>query len=406
MINKRRRIALVAPGLQYGGGVPSMTAFLHRVIQAQANYEVDLFSLAMSARDGNSVQLTVPQSWFKGVSYQSGEWRGWPVTFVGAIGSELETQRMKPRAILDRLLSRYDLVQIVAGTPAWGLAVSQVTTPRCLYVATTIAEERRSVLRQVTGWRCVWSQLMTSWNVRLEPKSLQTMDHVFSLSPYTKQQMDRFVAEEKHSLAYPGIDTTVFFPAEIYAADGPLISVGRFNDPRKNFPLLLAAYRDVRQNCSASPPLLLVGTPPATSDWKLAELWGLTPHIQVVGEKSPIELADLYRQASLFVLASDEEGLGIVILEAMACGLPVVSTRSGGPESCVQDGITGYLTPIRDAEIMTKSILSLINEPERRRKFGAAGQGAVEQTYSLEAAGAIFLSVYDHLLTQSARGSN
>lgn len=378
-----------------------MTSFLYQALHQQCGYEVYLFSLAMSARDDNSVQLTVPQSWSKGVSLCVGSWRGWPVTFVGAMGSELEPQRMRPRAILDRLLSRYDLVQVVAGTPAWGLVVSQVARPRCLYVATTIAEDRRSFLRQVKGWRSVWYHVMTVWNARLEREALKTMDHVFSLSPYTRRQLDGFVAEDKHSLAYPGIDTTVFFPAEIYAVEGPLISVGRFSDPRKNFPLLLAVYRDIRQECPASPHLLLVGTPPTENDWKQAELWGLTPYIHAVGEKSAAELATLYRQASLFVLSSDEEGLGIVILEAMACGLPVVSTRSGGPESCVQYGVTGYLTPVGDARTMAVKILSLLSKPEQRRQFGVAGQRAVKQAYSLEAAGATFLSVYDRLLNES-----
>ena len=76
-----------------------------------------------------------------------------------------------------------------------------------------------------------------------------------------------------------------------------------------------------------------------------------------VPEPGPLgddELVELYRGAALLALSSDEEGLGLVILEAMASGIPVVSTACGGPQTSVVDGETGFLTPVGDAAAPTR----------------------------------------------------
>jgi glycosyltransferase involved in cell wall biosynthesis len=67
----------------------------------------------------------------------------------------------------------------------------------------------------------------------------------------------------------------------------------------------------------------------------------------------------LYQEAKCFVLPSYEEGFGMVILEAMACGIPVVSTRCGGPNDIVLDGENGYLVDIGDVNAMAEKILAL-----------------------------------------------
>jgi glycosyltransferase involved in cell wall biosynthesis len=110
----------------------------------------------------------------------------------------------------------------------------------------------------------------------------------------------------------------------------------------------------------------------------------------------------VYRQASLFVLSSNEEGLGIVILEAMASGLPVVGTRCGGPETCVVEGETGYLVPVGDAEALARSMQVLLEDRALGQQMGKAGRMLVESRFSIEAAGRPFLEVYDRLLSERA----
>jgi glycosyltransferase involved in cell wall biosynthesis len=114
------------------------------------------------------------------------------------------------------------------------------------------------------------------------------------------------------------------------------------------------------------------------------------------------ELVDLYRHASLYVVSSDEEGLGLTILEAMACGRPVVSTRCGGPATTVVDGDTGRLVPVGNASALAEAMRSVLSDPDAADRMGARGRERVEQHFSAAATGQRFLDVYDQLLRSQA----
>ena len=396
------RIAVVAPGLQYGGGVPTVALFLYRLLESTGRYEPSLVSLAMAARDPFSVRLLAPSSWRRGVQVATGTWSGLSVTHVGALLSEFEFQRFCPRRALTEFLQSFDLIQVVAGTPAMGKTVARMQVPTCLFVATTIRRERASLLAETSGVRDLWLRVMTGINALSERRALRLVDHVFALSEYTRSQLSPMVPGGKLSLGWPGIDTDLYHPAAKSPDDGYILSVGRHSDPRKNVQLLLQAYGRLRQRLPNAPRLLLVGDRPCPADWALAFQWGIADHIDVRVKATPEALPSLYRQASVFVLPSNEEGLGIVILEAMASGLPVVSTRCGGPETCVVEGETGYLTPVGDAEALAHRMQMLLEDRALGQRMGKAGRMLVESRFSIEAAGRPFLEVYDRLLGERA----
>src|SRR5262249_4564709 len=87
-------------------------------------------------------------------------------------------------------------------------------------------------------------------------------------------------------------------------------------------------------------------------------------------------LVALYQRAAVFALSSDEEGFGMVVLEAMACGIPVVSTSSGGPDSIVRDGLDGFLVPVGDAAALSDRLERLIVDDVLNRRRGAAPRTA------------------------------
>lgn len=393
-----RRVALVVPGLQYGGGVPTVALFLHRLLEGTGRYEPALVSLSTAASDPLSVGLRDPSSWRRGVQTRKGGWRGLPVTYVGAFLAELEFQRFRPRRALTGLLGAFDLVQMVSGTPAMGMAVAGVQKPRCLFAATTIRRERASLLAATSGARGLWLRLMTAANAASERRALEQMDHVFALSEYTLAQLAAMAPGCSLSLGWPGVDIDRYRPAEPPPADGFILSVGRWGDPRKNARLLLEAYGRLRERLPDAPRLVLAGEQPRPADWAEAERWGLAGHVDMRTDVAPEALPELYRQALLFVLPSNEEGLGIVLLEAMASGLPVVSTRCGGPETCVVEGETGHLTPVGDAGALAAAMERLLAGAALRERLGQAGRRLVESRFSIQAAGEPFLAVYDRLL--------
>ena len=115
-----KRVALVVPGFEEPGGVPEVARFLAAAMRESGRYAPHFVSIPMSSSDPGSVSLRAPSSWFRGIRVQRDDWRGESLLRVGTYVSELEFQRYRPRRVLTELLSNFDLVQIVAGSPAWG----------------------------------------------------------------------------------------------------------------------------------------------------------------------------------------------------------------------------------------------------------------------------------------------
>lgn len=86
----------------------------------------------------------------------------------------------------------------------------------------------------------------------------------------------------------------------------------------------------------------------------------------------------------IFVMCSVTEGLGTSLLDAMACGKPVVATRTGGIPEVVDDGVTGVLAPVRDAHALAEAIVGLLKDSERRAQMGEAGLARVRERFTVE----------------------
>jgi glycosyltransferase involved in cell wall biosynthesis len=242
---------------------------------------------------------------------------------------------------------------------------------------------------------------MTKLNAKIEIKALTTADHVFAESEYTKKLLQPIVSAPRLSVAIPGVDTSLFHPSlhEGNTKGDYILSVGRFADPRKNVRLLFAAYHQLRKRLLNAPRLVLAGkTAPTKADWQFAVDLGIAAWIDVRNNIDITELARLYRCAQLFVLSSNEEGLGMVILEAMASGLPVVSTRSGGPETAVTEEENGFLTPLGNPEILADRMYLILTNSEVRLALGMAGRRTAELRFSLDVAGQKYLKIYDGLV--------
>jgi D-inositol-3-phosphate glycosyltransferase len=389
------RVAIVAHDLADRGGISTAAEFLYGVLRGSGRYEPQLISLATSASDACSVRLRSPSSWLRGVQVRTRQERRIADLHVGAYAVELEFQRYRPRPELTRLLQTFDLVQFVVGAPPWACSAGHVARPRLLWTATTVRADRQSRLTRLGGARRLWTEAMTAISAQLENRALRDADTVFALSEYTMAAVAGRVPSERLRLAVCGVDTNLFSPGPSSHASY-ILCVGRLNDPRKNISLLLRAFAGVASRCEGM-HLVLAGEPPSRDDQAQIGAFGLHDRIKVVGRVPLDELRRLYRQAAIFVLPSDEEGLGIVALEAMASGLPVISTRNGGAETAVRDGETGLLTPVGDPGALARAIEQLWSDPLRRLAMGETGRRRAEKVFSIAAAGSIFLERYDAL---------
>lgn len=397
----QKSVCVVVPDIvAEGGGVRVLADFVFNTLRRSGRYRPTLVSLAISSRDEASLRLLSPGSWRGGARAVSREWRGETHLHVGCHIAELEFQRYRPRAVLTDILNQYDVVHVVAGAPAWALVAKGCKGVVVLHAATLAASERALVRRYAfPRWR-YWMTRVTS---RLDSAALRHVRLTFVINRWMEEAVGRVAGPSKVVFALPGVDTDHFRPGP-YAEGGHILSVGRFSDPRKDVRTLFRAYAHLRRATADAPKLLLAGlTMPAREDWEFAESLNVAGFVETREGVSHGALADLYRGACMFTLSSVEEGLGLPVMEAMASGLPVISTRCGGPETVVADGETGYLTPVMDAEAMAEKMRSLLADADLRKRMGERARRIAEETFSLETAGRVILEKYDELLSGAGR---
>lgn len=138
-----------------------------------------------------------------------------------------------------------------------------------------------------------------------------------------------------------------------------IVTVGRMKS-QKNHPMLLRAFAALRTPRAA---LMIVGEGPGESELRrLAVELGIANRVVLAGYHS--DPTPFYRTADLFVLSSDYEGFGNVIVEALTCGTPVVSTESSGPAEILEGGRWGDLVPSGDVSAMTAAIDRALARPK------------------------------------------
>ncbi len=125
----------------------------------------------------------------------------------------------------------------------------------------------------------------------------------------------------------------------------------------------------------------------------------LRDKLRYIGFREDIEM--VYAAADVVVCPSEFESYGKANLEAMACGLPVVSGRRGGPAETVADGVTGYLVESGDAGALAARARRLLGDAELREMMGKAGRRHVETGFSLAAATAAYQRIFDEILQLS-----
>jgi glycosyltransferase involved in cell wall biosynthesis len=194
-------------------------------------------------------------------------------------------------------------------------------------------------------------------------------------------------------LIHHGVEVDRFVPApRAGGAPVEIVSVGRLVE-KKGFPDLLRACQVLKQTWAGAPSpfrLRIYGDGPLREELTaLREELGLQEEIDLVGERDGEDVLRAYQRADLFALTpcvtadGDRDGVPNVIVEAMACGLPVVTTDAGGVAEVVQHGVNGLVAPPRDVGTVARYLAELATEPNRRRALGDAGRRMVEERFDV-----------------------
>ncbi len=259
------------------------------------------------------------------------------------------------------------------------------------------------------------------YRIKGERQVLQAADRIIAATPAEfAQLLWLYRAEEKKiEIIPPGVDLCRFYPiptdeAREYIGVPPcgrmLLFVGRI-EPLKGLDVLLEAICIMQQDKAMQQMpfcLAVIGGGPdeniqADDNLEMARIraltdkFGLHDLVTFLGKKSQDSLPYYYSAAEAVVVPSHYESFGMVALEAMACGTPVVASQVGGLAFLVQDGVTGYTVPVDEPAELARRLAAILQDAGLRQQMGQQA-ARLAQDYAWDKIAARLLPVYDGLL--------
>lgn len=244
----------------------------------------------------------------------------------------------------------------------------------------------------------------------LLPRLLRRADAVVASSPSVETHV-RPHAGDKTFLVTPGVDNALFAPAPAGVSADPageppptLLYAGRIevSSAWKGIDVLIDAFSQVVRELPSA-RLVLVGEGDAVEQHRArVKALGLSGNVTFPGKLTGTALAERFQRATVVVLPSTTaaESFGMTLIEAMACGVPVVASNVGGIPFVVDDGRDGLLVPPADAGALAAACLRILRDPQLAAALGRSGHGKVTERYlwpgRIDSYAAIFETLLDH----------
>jgi glycosyltransferase involved in cell wall biosynthesis len=288
---------------------------------------------------------------------------------------ELLTYTWRGLLLCRRLLRRhrYDLSFAFAGVPAGAISYALKTIARLPYLISLQGPD-------VPGFEARYNYLYPA----LKPILRRIWSGAAVVTASSKEHQ-RLAHQTMPDLEIPvipnGVDTRTFRPANgpRRAPEVNIVCVGRLIE-RKGQHHLLRAFADAHAQCNSPITLTLVGTGDAEDSLHcVANDLGVADAVTFTGFVPRNDMPAVYRQADIFVLPSQNEGMSIALLEAMASGLPVVVTdTAGGTAELVEHEVNGYVVPWADVLALTRALAMLVHDKEGRFHMGCNSRRMVK----------------------------
>lgn len=184
----------------------------------------------------------------------------------------------------------------------------------------------------------------------------------------------------------PAVDPLTFEPLAGHAASGAavhVVGVGSLTWT-KDYEHALRSVR-VAVDSGADVRFDIIGDGPDRQHLEFAiDDLDLAGRVRLLGKLTPDDIARRLRQADVFLHTSSSEGISNAVLEAMATGLPIVTTEAGGMREAVRDGVDGLVVRVRDTEATADALVSLSADRELRARMGAAGRQRILDEFGLD----------------------
>lgn len=313
---------------------------------------------------------------------------GFRALFVGCWLPELEVTYTLPSRRWSKIIQSFDRHVAVGGTSMIAHPLAALGLPYLLWCASDVAGDRKERQSHM-GWvrRLLDKAIISPWLWRNEGMILrQSVSQVRASQVRGVSQaavanlQNRGCASDRLAVLPIPVDLDQLAPPSQPPRPGIIGFAGRFNDPRKNIGLLVTMMALAKAQGLAV-ELYLAGAVPTQALLTEIREAGLEDRIHCVGELSRAELMAFYRQLDIFVIPSHQEGLCISGIEAMACGVPVITTPCGGPADYVIDGETGFVAST--ATTMLQACERLFRDRELRHRLSATAEKFVRHRYSI-----------------------
>lgn len=199
-----------------------------------------------------------------------------------------------------------------------------------------------------------------------------------------------------------GVDTKQFYYEPEVTTDRPVVLFASRLLKDKGILEFIEAARTLKDTMTTA-RFVVVGTSdeanPASIDPAILNESVANGIVEWWGQRD--DMCDVFKQSHIVCLPSYREGLPKVLLEAAACGRPIVTTDVPGCREVVVDGINGFLVPVRESAGLADAIQRLLASPELRRQMGEAGRKRVVQNFDVDKVNAVTIEVYNRLLFEA-----
>jgi len=238
-------------------------------------------------------------------------------------------------------------------------------------------------------------------------RRLARKGHLFlCASAFIRQRLlETGFPESRTHVHYIGVDCRTIQPRADLEEQLLILHVARLVEV-KGTRYLLRAFARIARTCDRV-RLLIIGDGPLRRPLQaLAASMGVGDRVEFIGAIPHAQVLASIRKAAMLVLpgirtaTGREEGLGMVLLEAAATGVPIIGSRVGGIPECIVEGKTGFLVPERDEEALARRMTELLEDPVRRHAMGAAGRALVEDRFDIERQTAALENFYDSVLAR------
>ncbi|MFA5075522.1 MAG: glycosyltransferase [Candidatus Babeliales bacterium] len=296
------------------------------------------------------------------------------------------------KSLWQQELKNYDYFWVVSGNPIPAYPLVKLNKKFVMWVASDYLQDRQERIKELSFFRYFLHKLNVCKILNMEREILRKANFIWTLSKYTHKRFEQILGDQRENMFICNYPMQV--PEDVLtnkisniknnlSKTKIIIAVGRFNDPRKNIAMLIRVFNRIYRFIP-DVKLYVIGSKPKDKDLTNFLDFPCFKNIIFTGQISDQELQNYYKIADLLLLTSYQEGLGIVGLQALCYGIPVISTDCGGPRDFIVHAKNGYLVEINDDQDMADKALNLLQSDVLYQDFSNFAIEFIKDNFSIK----------------------